>query len=241
MGHSSIQITLDRYGHLSREPRARQPACTGPHRPFRAPGFGMGRGKEDPAESGYVNQFGDLRPRPPLPTGPFLVVGLARSGAAVARLLAGRGERVLGCDQGTPDEAEGLAQAGVEVSLNVDGTALLDEVEDRGQEPRRASGRARDRRGARAWPGGDRRAGARLARDPERLQRRHRDQRQDDHGRAARPRPPPGGDPVAVAGNVGTPLASLAGDLGRGHGRLRGIELPARGHQRPSRPRAPCC
>ena len=75
-----------------------------------------------------MNQFGDLRPRPPLPPGPFLVVGLARSGAAVARLLAERGERVLGCDSGTPKEAEGLAQAGVEVSLDVDGTALLDEV-----------------------------------------------------------------------------------------------------------------
>ena len=90
-----------------------------------------------------MNRFGDLRPRPPLPEGPFLVVGLARSGAAVARLLAERGERVLGCDSGAPEEAEGLAQAGVEVSLDVDGTALLDEVETVVKSPGRAPGRRR--------------------------------------------------------------------------------------------------
>jgi UDP-N-acetylmuramoylalanine--D-glutamate ligase len=71
-----------------------------------------------------VNQ--GRNPRPPLPEGPFLVVGLARSGAAIARLLAGRGETVLGVDSGQPEEAEGLEGAGVEVSLGVDGTRLLD-------------------------------------------------------------------------------------------------------------------
>ena len=40
--------------------------------------------------------------RPPLPAGPWLVVGLARSGLAAGRLLAGRGERVVGVDAGTP-------------------------------------------------------------------------------------------------------------------------------------------
>ncbi len=40
------------------------------------------------------------------------------------------------------------------------------------------------------------------------------------------------GEPVAVAGNVGTPLASLVGaDRGRGDDDLRGLELPARGHR----------
>ena len=63
-----------------------------------------------------------------MPPGPYLVVGLARSGQAVARMLASRGERVLGCDSGAPEGAEGLAQAGVEASLNVDGTDLLDQV-----------------------------------------------------------------------------------------------------------------
>jgi UDP-N-acetylmuramoylalanine--D-glutamate ligase len=66
------------------------------------------------------------KPRSPLPDGPFLVVGLARSGAAIASVLADRGETVLGVDSGSPEEAAGLEQAGVEVSLGVDGTRQLD-------------------------------------------------------------------------------------------------------------------
>ena len=53
------------------------------------------------------------------------MVGLARSGAAVARLLGARGETVIGVDSGHPREAEGLEGAGVEVHLGVDGTRLL--------------------------------------------------------------------------------------------------------------------
>jgi UDP-N-acetylmuramoylalanine--D-glutamate ligase len=48
------------------------------------------------------------KPRPPLPAGPFLVVGLARSGAAIATVLAERGETVIGVDSGSPEEAAGL-------------------------------------------------------------------------------------------------------------------------------------
>jgi UDP-N-acetylmuramoylalanine--D-glutamate ligase len=66
------------------------------------------------------------KPRPPLPAGPFLVVGLARSGAAIAAALVERGETVVGVDSGSPEEAAGLEQAGVEVSLGVDGTRQLD-------------------------------------------------------------------------------------------------------------------
>jgi UDP-N-acetylmuramoylalanine--D-glutamate ligase len=66
------------------------------------------------------------KPRPPLPESPFLVVGLARSGAAIASLLAERGVSVLGVDSDSPEEAAGLPQAGVEVSLGVDGTRQLD-------------------------------------------------------------------------------------------------------------------
>jgi UDP-N-acetylmuramoylalanine--D-glutamate ligase len=66
------------------------------------------------------------KPRPPLPDGPFLVVGLARSGAAIASVLAERGETVIGVDSGSPGEAAGLHQAGVEVSLGVDGTRQLE-------------------------------------------------------------------------------------------------------------------
>jgi UDP-N-acetylmuramoylalanine--D-glutamate ligase len=56
------------------------------------------------------------------------VVGLARSGQAIARLLAARGEVVIGCDRGRPSGAEGLREAGVEVHLDTDGIDLLDTV-----------------------------------------------------------------------------------------------------------------
>jgi UDP-N-acetylmuramoylalanine--D-glutamate ligase len=61
-----------------------------------------------------------------LPRGPFLVVGLARSGAAIAAALADRGEEVIGVDSAAPEEAAGLDGSGVEVSLGVDGTRQLD-------------------------------------------------------------------------------------------------------------------
>jgi UDP-N-acetylmuramoylalanine--D-glutamate ligase len=63
-----------------------------------------------------------------MPQGPFLVVGLARSGSATARLLAGGGEEVRGVDAGHPEGAERLADAGVEVLLNDQGTELLEGV-----------------------------------------------------------------------------------------------------------------
>jgi UDP-N-acetylmuramoylalanine--D-glutamate ligase len=58
--------------------------------------------------------------RPPLPEGPFLIVGLARSGAAAARMLLAHGE-VLGVDSGRPEPP-----AGVEVRLESDGLELLE-------------------------------------------------------------------------------------------------------------------
>ncbi|HEV2875496.1 MAG TPA: hypothetical protein VGW14_10130, partial [Thermoleophilaceae bacterium] len=60
--------------------------------------------------------------RPPLPAGPFLVVGLARSGVAAARMLESHG-RVIGTDSGGPD-----VPAGLEAHLGVDGVELLDRV-----------------------------------------------------------------------------------------------------------------
>jgi UDP-N-acetylmuramoylalanine--D-glutamate ligase len=68
------------------------------------------------------------KPRPPLPAGPYLVVGLARSGSAIARVLAVRGGEVIGCDSAHPSEAGGLEEAGVEVHLDVDGTDLARRV-----------------------------------------------------------------------------------------------------------------
>jgi UDP-N-acetylmuramoylalanine--D-glutamate ligase len=68
--------------------------------------------------------------RPPLPPGPFLVVGLARSGRAVGRVLRARGEQVIGCDSGAVDVAAigELEAAGVAVHPSVDGVELLDGV-----------------------------------------------------------------------------------------------------------------
>ena len=63
-----------------------------------------------------------MKPRPPLPPGPYLVVGLARSGAAAARMLLAHGE-VMGCDSGEPAGAGGLE--GVDVRLRSDGLDLL--------------------------------------------------------------------------------------------------------------------
>lgn len=68
------------------------------------------------------------KPRPPLPAGPFLVVGLARSGRAAARFLAGHGADVTGVDSGHPNEAAGLAGDGVEVALDTSGLAQLDGI-----------------------------------------------------------------------------------------------------------------
>ena len=70
------------------------------------------------------------KPRPPLPGGPYLIVGLARSGVAAALALRARGEEVIGCDAGPPgtpaldDAAERLSAAGVEVHLDASGDAL---------------------------------------------------------------------------------------------------------------------
>jgi UDP-N-acetylmuramoylalanine--D-glutamate ligase len=71
-----------------------------------------------------------VKPRPPLPGGPYLVVGLARSGASAALALRARGEEVIGCDAGTPENprlsqtAGRLSEAGVEVHLDASGDAL---------------------------------------------------------------------------------------------------------------------
>jgi UDP-N-acetylmuramoylalanine--D-glutamate ligase len=58
--------------------------------------------------------------RPPLPDGPYLVVGLARSGVAAARMLAAHGE-VVGTDSGRPDVPDDI-----DAQLGVDGVELLE-------------------------------------------------------------------------------------------------------------------
>jgi UDP-N-acetylmuramoylalanine--D-glutamate ligase len=70
-----------------------------------------------------------VKPRPALPPGPYVVLGLARSGVAAALALAARGERVIGADSGRADHpplaeaARRLSQAGVEVRLDASADA----------------------------------------------------------------------------------------------------------------------
>jgi UDP-N-acetylmuramoylalanine--D-glutamate ligase len=66
-------------------------------------------------------------PRPPLPPGPFLVVGLARSGMAAAAALTARGERVVGTDARMVDASvrEALVAAGVVVRDGEEGAEVL--------------------------------------------------------------------------------------------------------------------
>ena len=153
------------------------------------------------------------KPRPPLPSGPFLVVGLARSGQAAARLLASRGESVVGVDSGRPDGAAGLREVGVEVVLDADGVALLEGVRTVVKSPgvpreapviAAALERDLDLVGELelAWRAVPNRTVAVTGTNGktttvELLGHLYRT----------------AGEPVAVAGNVGTPLSSLAGEV----------------------------
>jgi UDP-N-acetylmuramoylalanine--D-glutamate ligase len=153
------------------------------------------------------------KPRPPFPAGPYLVVGLARSGSAAAVLLAGRGEQVRGVDSGRPEGAERLAEAGVEVNLDVDGTEHLDGVRTVVKSPGVPNeapviAAARER-GAEvigelelAWRALPNRFVAVTGTNGKTTTA----ELLGEIYRAA-------GEPVAVAGNVGTPLASLAGEV----------------------------
>ncbi len=67
-----------------------------------------------------------MKPRPDLPPGPYMIVGLARSGIAAALALRARGEEVLGVDAGAPDGLEVLVEAGVSLHLREQGVALLE-------------------------------------------------------------------------------------------------------------------
>jgi UDP-N-acetylmuramoylalanine--D-glutamate ligase len=151
------------------------------------------------------------KPRPPLPEGPFLVVGLARSGAAIAGVLAERGETVIGVDSGSPEEAAGLEQVGVEVSLGVDGTRLLDRARTLVKSPGVPQGApvvsAARERGLEVT--GELELGWRLI--PNAFcavtGTNGKTTTTELIGHLYRT----AGLPVAVAGNVGTPLASLIG------------------------------
>ncbi|HEX6601304.1 MAG TPA: UDP-N-acetylmuramoyl-L-alanine--D-glutamate ligase, partial [Solirubrobacterales bacterium] len=152
------------------------------------------------------------KPRPEMPPGPFLVVGLARSGSAAARMLARMGETVRGVDSGHPEEAAGLAEAGVEVHLDADGLALLEGtrtvVKSPGV-PREAPAIAAARERGLETMGELELAWRRL---PNRFVAvtgtNGKTTTTELLGHLYRT----AGEPVAVAGNVGRPLASLAGE-----------------------------
>jgi len=142
-----------------------------------------------------------------LPPGPYLVVGLARSGAAAARMLAGHGE-VIGCDIASPPAPEGI-----ESHMETEGVELLDRVRTVVKSP----GVSREapvvvealRRGLEVT--GELELAWRLL--PNELLAvtgtNGKTTTVELLGAILRE----AGVPVAVAGNVGTPLASLVGSL----------------------------
>ncbi len=141
------------------------------------------------------------------------MVGLARSGAAIASVLAERGQEVLGVDSGTPEEAAGLEGSGVEVSLGVDGTRQL----DRARTVVKSPGVPQDATVVQAA----RERGIEVTGELELAWRlipnafcavtgtNGKTTTTELIGHLYRT----AGRPVAVAGNVGTPLASLVGAL----------------------------
>lgn len=72
----------------------------------------------------------ETRDRPSIPAGPYLVVGMARSGQAAARLLKkiDPESRVVAVDSGSPAVDAGLREVGVEVHMDVDGVAQLEGI-----------------------------------------------------------------------------------------------------------------
>jgi UDP-N-acetylmuramoylalanine--D-glutamate ligase len=151
--------------------------------------------------------------RPPLPRGPFLVVGLARSGQAAARLLAARGEAVRGVDAGFPEGAGRLREAGVEVFLDTDGLAQLEGTHTVVKSP----GVARE--AAVIAAALDR--GIEVVGELELAWRAIPNRFLAVTGTNGKTTTVEllghiyrgAGEPVAVAGNVGTPLSSLAGEI----------------------------
>jgi len=151
--------------------------------------------------------------RPQVPAGPYLVVGLARSGTAAALALRARGEQVIGVDAGTPAGTVLLAEAGVEVHAREPGVAMLERVRTVIKSPGVPAGApviAEARKGGLPVLGELELAWRMLSNEfiavtgtngktttTEWIGHIHRE----------------AGAPVAVAGNVGTALSSMVGKL----------------------------
>ena len=146
--------------------------------------------------------------RPPLPPGPYLVVGLARSGLAAVRVLRDHGE-VMACDSGRPELPGDLAGA----HLGSDGLDLLERaalvVKSPGVPAHAPVVAAARERGVPVM--GELELAWRLL--PNRFVAvtgtNGKTTTVELLGAIWRE----AGLPVAVAGNVGTPLASLVGEL----------------------------
>ena len=63
--------------------------------------------------------------RPQVPSGPWLICGLARSGQAAAKLLASRNETVVAVDSASPEGAGRLSETGVDVHLDTSGEEFV--------------------------------------------------------------------------------------------------------------------
>jgi UDP-N-acetylmuramoylalanine--D-glutamate ligase len=145
--------------------------------------------------------------RPPLPPGPYVVVGLARSGVAAARALSRHG-RVIGTDSGRPE-----VPAEIEAHLGVDGVELLDEMACVVKSPGVPNGApviaAARERGLPVV--GELELAWRLL--PQRFVAVTGTNGKTTTAELLGAIWREAGLPVAVAGNVGTPLASLVGAL----------------------------
>src|SRR3954470_24636074 len=80
--------------------------------------------------SGAAASMGRVLARPPLPPGPYLVLGLARSGVAAARALAGLGHRVVASDarRVADDVRDALLALGAELRDGEDSPDVLDGI-----------------------------------------------------------------------------------------------------------------
>jgi UDP-N-acetylmuramoylalanine--D-glutamate ligase len=160
-----------------------------------------------------MNASTSKRLRPGVPRGPYLVVGLARSGQAAALLLASRGEEVIGCDAGSPAGLEGLREAAVEVHLDTDGVPLLERARCLVKSPGvpREAPVVRLARERRIPVLGELELAWRVL--PNRFVAvtgtNGKTTVTELLGHVWRT----ASEPVAVAGNVGTPLSSLAGEI----------------------------
>jgi UDP-N-acetylmuramoylalanine--D-glutamate ligase len=142
-----------------------------------------------------------------------LVVGLARSGRAAALTLAEQGVSVVAADRAADADAGRLAEAGVEVHVGTEEERLLDDIDllvkspgVPGDSPLPAGARAR---GIATWSEVE--LGFRLLSNPFLAVTGTNGKTTTSELLGAIFRA--AGRPVAVAGNVGTPLTSLVGAL----------------------------